>query len=353
MSDAAGARGDRGPRRRWRTRVSIVLAIALAAFVTGELAVRAMVGAPLAERLPLLAVRANPLRGFEMVEGLHYTYRHPVHVNALGLRGPELGPADEGELRVLALGDSLVYGQGVADDETLPAFLEAALRRSDPRGRRWSVVNGGLRGYDTRQELALLAELEDAIRPDVVVLFWFWNDCLERPIAQSFANLERDGPVVFDTGDRLEDGQLWRWRLRQLVRKSALVMLLHDRLRSLLGSTLEPEVLERGLEHLRSYLERFRALGRKHGFRPVVAVVPDPNRLLGPAFTDALEGRVAELARELELPLIELLEPLRALAAREGRPPVLPYDGHYLPRANRAMAEAAARELLLLVAAQD
>lgn len=346
---------ERGARRRgrWRTRVALVLAIALAGFAVGEAWVRARVGAPLPERLPLMAVRANKLRGYEMVEGLHYTYEHPVHVNALGLRGPELAPKRADEPRVLALGDSLVYGQGVGDDGTLPSFLERALRRQDPERRPWTVVNGGHRGYDTNQELALLEELGGAIEPDVVVLFWFWNDFLERPVAQSYAKLASRGPVVFDTGDRLEDHELWKWRLRQLVRRSALVMLLHDRIGAVAQESFDPAFVERGFARLRHYLERFEALAARQGFRPVVAILPDPNRLLRPSFAEALDHRAAALARETGLPVIEPVDPVRRLAAERRRLPVVPYDGHYDAEGNEAMAELAASELLRLVDARD
>src|SRR5262245_45917719 len=189
--------------RRRRKRF-LVLALSLAlALGLAELVVRGLVGVPLAERLPLLSVRANPYRGWEMVPGTHYTYLHSVHVNALGLRGPELGPKAPGELRVLFLGDSLTYGQGVADDETVPYTLERGLRAREP-DRAWTVVNGGVRAYGTAQELGLLEELGARIEPDVVVLGWYWNDVAEREIGPSYEDFRARGEVVFDTGDRLE-----------------------------------------------------------------------------------------------------------------------------------------------------
>ena len=48
------------------------------------------------------AVRANAARGYEMIPGTdHFTYLHPVHVNAFGLRGPERAPLGAAEVRVL------------------------------------------------------------------------------------------------------------------------------------------------------------------------------------------------------------------------------------------------------------
>jgi hypothetical protein len=46
----------------------------------------------------------------------------------------------------------LTYGQGVADDQALPAALERVLRARDTE-RPWTVVNGGARAYGTAPEL--------------------------------------------------------------------------------------------------------------------------------------------------------------------------------------------------------
>src|SRR5688572_9791142 len=212
-----------GTGRRLRKRVlALCLALGASALVA-ELCVRLCVGAPLAERLPLMTVRANALRGWEMVPGEHYTYHHRVRVNSLGLRGPELGAREANEERILFLGDSLTYGQGVADDETMPAALARALEERAP-SHRWTVVNGGNRAYGTEQEVALLEELGARIRPDIVLLGWYWNDVSERAIQPTFEAFRPRGEFVFDTGGRLEGWERVSWHVRELPRRSALVM---------------------------------------------------------------------------------------------------------------------------------
>jgi hypothetical protein len=63
------------------------------------------------------------------------------------------------------------------------------------------AINGGLRGYATIHELALLRELGPAIRPDLVVLLWYTND-LERPDpARTAENLERRAPSPSTSGE--------------------------------------------------------------------------------------------------------------------------------------------------------
>ncbi len=324
-------------RRSWRRRSLAFLAGGLASFAVGECLVRAFVGAPLRERLHVLEIRANATRGWEMVPGLHYTYEHPVHVNALGLRGPEVEPKVPGEVRVLALGDSLTYGQGVADDETLPAHLERELRERDPT-RRFTVVNAGLRAYDTRQELALFEELGEAIDPDVVILFWYWNDFYGRDLEATRARLEASGPVAFDTGTRIEGWERVKWSARQVLRASALVMFLHDAGSGFWAETHTEAETARGFSDLDPELERFAALARSRGARALVAAIPDPSTLEEPRLESSTTARVLGRARAHGLPTLDLEASLRPVGEERLSLFVLPFDGHYTSEGNRRMA---------------
>src|SRR5262245_41457465 len=91
----------------------------------------------------------NPGTKAEYGEG---EFRIEVTHNSLGFRGPEVArelAADR--RRVLVLGDSFAYGIGVEDDETFSARLQALEPRLD-------VLNSGVNGYGTGQELLLLRE---------------------------------------------------------------------------------------------------------------------------------------------------------------------------------------------------
>jgi hypothetical protein len=290
-----------------------------------------------------------------MVSGTHYTYQHPVSVNELGLRGPELPPKAAGERRVLALGDSLIYGQGVGDEETVPYFLGERLRTLDEQGRVWTAVNSGHRSYDTRQELALLEELGPAIQPDVVVLFWYWNDLTERDIEKTYANLKDRGEVSFDTGDRVEGWSWLKWHSNELLRRSAVLMLAHDlRRRGDPLQLLHDEPAREGFGRLGAYLERFAGLGAELGFIPIVAVIPDASALKGLHQSHEFDQRALALAQERGLATVDLRLTLEALLADPAIPDarnrlVIPYDGHYAPLANAAMAGAVAERILQVV----
>lgn len=62
-------------------------------------------------------------------------------------------PAAADSIRILALGDSLTAGYGLAAEESFPARLEAALRQ---RGHDVRVINGGVSGDTSAGGLARL-----------------------------------------------------------------------------------------------------------------------------------------------------------------------------------------------------
>lgn len=94
-----------------------------------------------------------------------------MHVNAQGFRGPEVSlEKPEGVLRVACLGDSHTFGYGVGEGEAWPAVLRAEL------GAGVEVLNCGVGGMDTAEELVFLRERVLAYEPDLVLLQYHVND---------------------------------------------------------------------------------------------------------------------------------------------------------------------------------
>jgi acyl-CoA thioesterase-1 len=85
-----------------------------------------------------------------------------------------LAPLAAEPLRIVALGDSLTAGAGLAADKTFPTRLEAALRA---RGHDVTVVNAGVSGDTARDGLA---RLDWSVGPDTdaVIVELGANDAL-------------------------------------------------------------------------------------------------------------------------------------------------------------------------------
>jgi hypothetical protein len=76
------------------------------------------------------------------------------------------------------LGDSQTFGNGVAQEQTFAARLESLLRSRMP-GRAIDVINAGIAGYDSVQEVKLLERVAPSLKPDIVVVGFYLNDIVE------------------------------------------------------------------------------------------------------------------------------------------------------------------------------
>ncbi|GFK94484.1 hypothetical protein NNJEOMEG_02330 [Fundidesulfovibrio magnetotacticus] len=107
-----------------------------------------------------------------LIKGLPYR----VSTNAQGLRAQEpLLPRDEVGVRVLCLGDSFTFGVGVDDKATYPFLLQQFLRKAMP-GKVVDVVNSGIPFFDIVDELDYWYQKGQALKPDVVVCQFYYND---------------------------------------------------------------------------------------------------------------------------------------------------------------------------------
>ena len=330
--------------RRFSYPILMVLVMLSLIFMGGEAIIRLYVGAPLAERLPIELIQANRLRGWEMVPNTtHFTYTHEVKLNRLGLRGPEVGDRRPGDRVILALGDSLVYGQGVGLEDTIPARLGKRLNQGRAgRAGRYRVVNGGVRAYSTNQELGLLEEFANTIKPDVVVLYWFWNDVEESNIPRSYQYLLSTGPITFDMKAAMDNATRVRWYARQALRQSALLVWVHHVHSGLTYKYPDAAQVSAAMTNLDGYLAEFQRLSVENHFSFFMTIVPDAASILGPHHTEAISEQARRVASRRSVPVIEVLDTLKKYYQAEKRLPIVPYDGHYNGAANGLIAERTA-----------
>jgi lysophospholipase L1-like esterase len=98
----------------------------------------------------------------------------PITINSLGFRGPEIGEKKTGGTRLLILGDSIAFSDALPEEKTWVSLLEKQLNSSG--SAQFQVINGGVGDIGMKEELDLLSETADAVRPDVVVLAYYPND---------------------------------------------------------------------------------------------------------------------------------------------------------------------------------
>lgn len=136
-----------------------------------------------------------------------------VAINSLGMRDPEPVAARSPEKRVLVIGDSMVFGYGVEQDEALPQTLQRALAR---RGVAAHVGNGGVPGYGSRKYAEHIERLDKVFRADAfVVCGCIGNDSVDdtQPYSTVYAGLKLNGVVARSVRSS--------WRMRLAFRSRA------------------------------------------------------------------------------------------------------------------------------------
>lgn len=124
-----------------------------------------------------------------------YGFDVEVTINEQGFRGPLVTPRkDPAKTRVLVVGDSLVWGFGAAEEDTFVVRMEE-------RCPNLEVINFGVSGYATDQELLLFNERGRSLAPDVVVLVVASNDFSDN--IRSTVNVYYNKPLYRLEGDRL------------------------------------------------------------------------------------------------------------------------------------------------------
>jgi lysophospholipase L1-like esterase len=123
--------------------------------------------------------------------------------NSLGLRNREVGPKGENDFRILFLGDSLIFSSETTSGALYTAVIEEKLNAliasgeigADAlAGKEVEVINAGVPGYTTYQEIEFFNQYALDMQPDVVVLGVVFNDVyykyLHRPTKTNFLAMD-------------------------------------------------------------------------------------------------------------------------------------------------------------------
>jgi len=160
--------------RRLRRKLGLSLLSVVLLLVVGEVLVRTLTDT----RRALLVVDAKVGRHYiPNWKGLLYSAESerevPMSFNRQGLRFEDL-PFDKppGTHRILVVGDSLIAGLEVDQQDTACAQLEAQLARTNP-SEHWQVLNFGISGSSTGQEYVLYREIGSKYQADIVLCAFF------------------------------------------------------------------------------------------------------------------------------------------------------------------------------------
>lgn len=178
-----------------------------------------------------------------------------VNFNDQGFRDRDY-PLERPEhvFRIVCLGDSMTFGQGVRQDEVFSELLEKSLNRASaepPTAERprFEVINCGMCGYSTREERACYELAARRYQPQVVLLVMFNNDYADAG-EQSHVRLERFAHLqAAEHALARAAGQLYTDCLGEVTRLEASCAADQARLGIVLFRYGEWDPLWRGLHH--------------------------------------------------------------------------------------------------------
>lgn len=113
-----------------------------------------------------------------------------IKINSQGFRGKEYDihkPSDV--YRIISLGDSYTFGLCIELNETYPKLLEQKLNQN--LNKSFEVLNFGVPGYNTKQELILLEKIGFNYHPDVIILGIVDDDGIDYDIIYPRESLKR------------------------------------------------------------------------------------------------------------------------------------------------------------------
>jgi hypothetical protein len=272
----------------------------------------------------------NPRGYFDADNGINHV------LNSVGWRDRE-HPREkpEGTYRILGLGDSYLFGQGVKPDDRCLERLgtELAAKFSE---RQFETINTGQPGYNTVMEAKLLRNCGWQYDPDLVILHFVPNDV--EP------DIYTDKPKVefFTEYSISSTGSDWFSRHSEVYALGRRAILGQIQGRRYIAESVgsfesDPEKWRQCRDGLADIAEQCRA----HEVPLVVVAFPFLYRLGSDDPFQSIQDRLAETCRELQVPYLNLRDALRAFSGPELW--VHPTDQHPNEIAQGIFAENVAR----------
>ena len=146
----------------------------------------------------------------------------PVRIDDDGFRGdPIASPKRAGTIRLFALGASTTFGWGVRQEDTYESILERMLNdtaRAAGAAQRYEVVNGGVIGFNLRQDYRYMRRIVERWQPDGFIVAYTFNDAWNRFGSAGAPSL---GRVLLGvrTKNVLRRSALYNWLVDLLARR--------------------------------------------------------------------------------------------------------------------------------------
>lgn len=269
--------------------------------------------------------------------------------------------------RIVVLGDSFTFGQGVKRDETFPKRLEYLLNKAST-GTKFEVINLGFCGLNTVGEFEMLAERginpetwqpDERYRglgykPDLVLLEYTLNDSATswRSVEQikQFDDKWRTGEIITRINTGAYSLPIPKFIDKFLTKDSRFYLFFLNRYNQFLarlgvreaGKSAVEATLARykedftGWGYAKQALAEMASVARQNGLPIVIAVYPEIVNFNDYPFKE-VHSKVLGIAGSLGFHTLDLFPPFEGLDAKSLM--ATPYDGHPNAKAHAIAAK--------------
>ncbi len=246
---------------------------------------------------------------------------------------------------MLCLGDQNRVGIGVGDEIPYPRQLEQMLKVAQA-AKRVETINTGVQRYFTYQEIDVLRNLVEELKPDVVTLGIYYNDLGVRPegeYSREYENAREQSASAFRKRAEWLYLALKNSALIELAKQSYLSGHAGERyLRVMTGEPSKKE--EAQWVAMKQELQAFHDLADEYDFQPLVVTIPSRIQVQQAFPESRFPGRVLEICGQLQIPVLNVHEQF-VTSLKAGEDPYLAWDNHMSEVGHRIVAEALAAKI--------
>ena len=232
-----------------------------------------------------------------------------LKTNQLGFRDTDY--KNNADYKILLLGDSVSWGDGVRMEQSYPYILEKRLNQDYPR-ITVEVINAGVPGYSTFQQLIYLKKRGIKLKPNIIIHQFCLNDIVERYSAlfeyggdNMFLGIDTRSSINGLNGFMVKHSRAYEWIIRYLInfkRKKqdyAVINLSKDKL------SLE---LEEAWQLVLNEISQIVQIAKQEEIPYLFVVAPYRFQLRNPFKTNQPQARLKQFSLKINFKLFDLLD---------------------------------------------
>lgn len=350
----------------------------------------------------------DPQLGWIYIEGTysikppHSFKKHLIHINKYGIRNRVISnPMKSDVRRIIVLGDSFTFASAIDGEDIFTSKLEKILNQNS--NEKYEVINAGVEGYGTVQELLLMRRLRDNnITGEIYILMVFLNDILDN-LCLDYGNLtENYAQPMFEVGshNKLElkrapqkkidnlssfksvENKKFKLKFIETIKikiesflqnKPNLINFIAEnlgisvkfpRVPGVINGWYHQNILERGMPILKESIKEIRDEARELHAKLYIILIPSPIQIYSETYRTLLKNTfpndkivekwdedklvpqkfMKEISKEYNIPLLDLYP----ILLRENKSILyIPLEGHFNRKGHAIVADSIAKSLQL------